>query len=459
MFNTRKSLDFHILFGSPCILELKQIVSDDEKAFIMGLILIYLNEHHEAAANQRKRGLQHVMLIEEAHRLLRNVSTEQGSEISANPKGKAIEVFANILSEIRAYGEGILIAEQIPTKLTPDAIKNTNLKIVHRLISEDDRRVVGGTMGLTESQSRYLATLRAGEAVAYAEGMQQPVLLTIPLSGAKSHLKEATNKDIREAMAPFWRQNRDILRVFEGCANCQPTETNHSCGNGESRRADALLGASFTRLFNALRGSKALVLDAYSEFFQMYQRGSKRGKEQSSIYCTFVEMVEAEVERRGEFTGWLHEDVEQTIELACSVVSHMVNNLGKMERKELERGFTKDLRTLANLSKRLHRRDALPYVGCKDCAEPCHYRFDMKSIGKDYADDFRSVFTDPRAGMNELARISWDASATGFLAKDTRSRRGAALCFAVQQVSSLGVSPSEQGPFARTVADHLTRLA
>jgi len=51
---------------------------------------------------------------------------KQGGEVTANPKGRAIEVFSNILSEIRAYGEGIIIAEQIPAKLIPDAIKNTS---------------------------------------------------------------------------------------------------------------------------------------------------------------------------------------------------------------------------------------------------------------------------------------------------------------------------------------------
>ena len=114
MLNTRRSVPDAVLFEAPCLLELKQIVSDDEKAFIIGLVLIRLYEYHEA--RQRKgHGLVHLTLIEEAHRLLRNVSTEQGGD-SANPKGRAIEVFTNILSEIRAYGEGILVAEQIPVK-------------------------------------------------------------------------------------------------------------------------------------------------------------------------------------------------------------------------------------------------------------------------------------------------------------------------------------------------------
>ena len=53
-----------------------------------------------------------------------------------------------MLAEIRAYGEGIVVAEQIPTKLVPDVVKNTALKVVHRLPAEDDRQLVGAAMNL-----------------------------------------------------------------------------------------------------------------------------------------------------------------------------------------------------------------------------------------------------------------------------------------------------------------------
>jgi DNA helicase HerA-like ATPase len=108
-------------------------------------------------------------VFEEAHRLLKNVNTEVGTE-DANTKGQAVETFTNMLAEIRAYGQGALIAEQIPTKLTPDAIKNTNLKIMHRIVAEDDRDVMGGAMNITEAQKRQVTALRSGQAVVYAEG-------------------------------------------------------------------------------------------------------------------------------------------------------------------------------------------------------------------------------------------------------------------------------------------------
>lgn len=50
-------------------------------------------------------------------------------------------MFYNLLAEVRKYGEGLMIADQIPNKLTPDVIKNTNTKTGHWLFSAADRNL------------------------------------------------------------------------------------------------------------------------------------------------------------------------------------------------------------------------------------------------------------------------------------------------------------------------------
>ena len=86
-------------------------------------------------------------------------------------------MFAGLLAEIRAYGEGLIIAEQIPARLVPDVIKNTAVKIVHRLPAADDREAVGATMNASPSQSRYLVTLPPGQAAVFSDGMDFPILV------------------------------------------------------------------------------------------------------------------------------------------------------------------------------------------------------------------------------------------------------------------------------------------
>ena len=89
-------------------------------------------------------------------------------------------MFAGLLAEIRAYGEGLIIAEQIPDRLIQDVIKNTAVKITHRLPAADDRDAVGATMNMTRAQNRFLVTLRPGEAAVFADGMDYPLLAQMP---------------------------------------------------------------------------------------------------------------------------------------------------------------------------------------------------------------------------------------------------------------------------------------
>jgi len=175
MLDVAHGIDIEELLAYPTVLELDRIGNDDEKAFIIGLLMARLCAQRRLQGNA---SLRHVTVIEEAHRLLKNVDTEVGGE-EANNKAASVEVFANMLSEIRAYGEGIVIAEQIPAKLAPDAIKNTNLKLLHRMLAEDDRKAVGATINLSEAQSRRAVALnpQLGEVIAYAEGNDRPYLL------------------------------------------------------------------------------------------------------------------------------------------------------------------------------------------------------------------------------------------------------------------------------------------
>ena len=171
MLDTARGIPMGQLLSYPTILEMENIGGDDEKTFLMGLLLAKLYEYRrlQAASGKLTGGLQHLIIFEEAHRLLKNTETQVDTE-SSNMRSQAIEVFTNMLSEVRAYGQGVLIAEQIPSKLAPDVLKNTNLKIAHRLIAQDDRQSVGQTMNLNTDQVTHLGILSPGMAAVYAEG-------------------------------------------------------------------------------------------------------------------------------------------------------------------------------------------------------------------------------------------------------------------------------------------------
>lgn len=451
MFNARQSVPSDVLFNSPCLLELKQLVSDDEKAFLIGLLLIRLYEYYESNPKYKVK-LRHVTLIEEAHRLLRNVSTEQGSEVTANPKGHSIEVFANILSEIRAYGEGILIAEQIPTKLTPDAIKNTNLKIIHRLVAEDDRKTVGSTMNLTDSQTRHLTTLEKGEGIAYTEGMRKPVFLKVPL--AKSD-EEISDQLVKTRMQSLLTAHLPVLMRFTGCAFCPRELKPWECPYKGNEDYDIALKDSFLRFFNALRLSKPLVLKTYRDFLKQYQLLPTRENDHCAIYCVFAELVESELERRGEFGKWPYKAVDDVIRLACKIATIIVGQDGALQRKEFEKLYKGELIEFCNQLKNLHKIAAPPYPGCQLCneTERCLYRFDITYLDDDnvHGEDFQTYIMEDR--LEQAINVCCYAGHKRFLPKDIMSSRGSALCFAVQQLNLLGLPTSRQEEKTKELKD------
>lgn len=164
------------ILQKPTIIQLNQIGNKEEKALIMAFILMAMYEYYEQQTNSES--LRHVTLIEEAHVLLENV-TRESKEGSANTRGKAIELFADMLAEIRSRGEGLVIVEQLPSKLIPEAIKNTNLKIMHRLTAREDRDILGAAMNFNERQSRFATTLQRGQAIVFREGLSQPALIRV----------------------------------------------------------------------------------------------------------------------------------------------------------------------------------------------------------------------------------------------------------------------------------------
>jgi uncharacterized protein len=188
-------LDVGELLRHNVVVELETITNDQDKAFFIGTLLIRLVEH--LRVNQHGRSaeeLRHVLLIEEAHRLLKNTAY--------GPAAAAVELFSSLLAEVRAYGEGVLVVEQTPSKIVPDVLKNTALKIMHRLPARDDRDAVGATMNLSELNSQNVVTFSPGQAAVSMDGDDRPLLLQMPL------VEEAPGEGLP---VPPLRDRRSIL--------------------------------------------------------------------------------------------------------------------------------------------------------------------------------------------------------------------------------------------------------
>ena len=148
LFNTRMStLRPDEWISNSAIVEL-EVLGEEAKNFFVLLVCHYILETLRADPNGgvdsegNKLPVRHVIFIEEAHNIIAP-STEQLSADSVDPKISATAYIIKMLAEVRALRESIIIADQLPTALADEVTKNTGLKLVHRLTSQDDRGQIG----------------------------------------------------------------------------------------------------------------------------------------------------------------------------------------------------------------------------------------------------------------------------------------------------------------------------
>lgn len=212
MLNTKKSIPMEDLMTKPVVLELDSL-NGEEKSLVMMFLLSYVYEYCKI---KRKSGmpLKHMMLVEEAHNLI-------GAQISnhvSNAKAKSLELFVNMLAEMRALGEGILIADQLPTAIAPQAVKQTNVKILMRVTAKDDREEIGNSMDLDDIQMHSVINFKTGDAYIYHEGEDR--VRTIKMTNFKGkHNVEEPPSDIElyEIMKDYEISHAESYMPFIEC--------------------------------------------------------------------------------------------------------------------------------------------------------------------------------------------------------------------------------------------------
>jgi hypothetical protein len=161
------------LLEYPTIIEMDYL-SQDHACLLTLFLLSAIREQIKIDPNRRHRDLHHVTVVEEAHNIVGRTGSAKASEEIADPKAFAAQYISRMLAELRALGEGIIIADQLPSAVAPEVVKNTGTKLAHRLVSNEDREDLGGAMLLGGTEIEEIARLKPGEAYFYTEGLHLP---------------------------------------------------------------------------------------------------------------------------------------------------------------------------------------------------------------------------------------------------------------------------------------------
>ena len=246
MLDCPRSIDFMKLLDRKVVLELEPIPNAAQKSLIIGFVLTNLLQAVKRKFQTTNAKVNHITLIEEAHRLLSK------PEPGGSPSQKqAAETFADMLAEIRKYGESLVVADQIPGKLTPEVMKNTNTKIIHRLFAQDDKEAVGHTMGLEEDQAKFLSNLAVGRAVVFNGNWPKAIQVQISQTfRTDAKIPKDENKILRSGALAFYAE--DYKRGVFGMSHLltkKPTEADLEAGARKERE--------LTKLFRTAGGVNA----------------------------------------------------------------------------------------------------------------------------------------------------------------------------------------------------------
>lgn len=217
---SQEELSNQHLFDSNVIVDLSRVGSSETKSLIMGILVLKLQEYRMSQADMNS-SLRHLTVLEEAHNLLKRISTEQVSE-SSNLIGKSVEMLANSIAEMRTYGEGFIIADQAPGLLDLSVIRNTNTKIIMRLPDWSDRDLVGKSANLNDDQILELARLPKGVAAVYQNEWIQPVLCKVDKFDdgdkvyqhrAELEIESSSSADLYLMISKFLTGNQTIEQI------------------------------------------------------------------------------------------------------------------------------------------------------------------------------------------------------------------------------------------------------
>lgn len=225
MFQASRPLPLKELMRKPIIFELGELNKEEQALFSL-FILVFVFEYIRSVRvdqfeTQLKRkgesatdlDLRHVILVEEAHNILGKVQTT--GEVS-NSKFEVVDKFAQIMREMRAAGEGVIVVDQSPAALAQSIVDATNLKLMHRLPSPDDREYLGRAMCLTEGEAQLSGIFSPGECFYYVPGWDAARRVATEnfkyKPGVREHLETPFTADhVIASMQKFMQIDRNAL--------------------------------------------------------------------------------------------------------------------------------------------------------------------------------------------------------------------------------------------------------
>ncbi|WP_338600051.1 helicase HerA-like domain-containing protein [Sulfolobus tengchongensis] len=129
------------------------------RLYALFLIKLLIESHVRSKINQ-----QTLIILDEAQ----NYFSKDGNEF-----------MDRLASEIRKYNIGLCFITQSPSLLSQNVLKNTNIKIIHSIKSDVDKKAIKEALSLDERLTQSLDKLDIGEAIISSPNLKIPMIIKI----------------------------------------------------------------------------------------------------------------------------------------------------------------------------------------------------------------------------------------------------------------------------------------
>jgi hypothetical protein len=213
MYNTTEGITWEELVENDVIITMEDLPESD-MALLTSILLAGIHLYKMVHPTEK---ITNLVVLEEASYLLKRST---GQDIyGPNVHEVMSEGIVDMFTTGGGNGLGCMVIEQLPVRLAEAILKLVVNVIVHAMADEDERKLVGGHIGVNEKQLDHLRQMRKGETVVHLEGQGVPQSVKIRsldfFLEAPLPKKPMTNEMIRDAMRPIYEKHPNLVSVEE----------------------------------------------------------------------------------------------------------------------------------------------------------------------------------------------------------------------------------------------------
>jgi len=221
IYDTINTVPLVDLLSKPTIVELNAIGDKEQKSLLMALLLVALCAYTKNNVSLDGK-LKNVFLIDEAHVLLGS-----GHGDADGGRGSTVEALEDMIAEIRAYGTGIIIADQSPVNVGRNILANTDVKVLFRLVERQNREMVGAATNMEPGDEALLAQLGTGECLLHYGRLNAPLHVHVDDVQKIAPMAHSVSNERVRSEVSFWDSRPLLLKPYRECA--YSTLCEHGC--------------------------------------------------------------------------------------------------------------------------------------------------------------------------------------------------------------------------------------